>query len=95
MRVERVGLEHHRKATFRGRHVGGVVAVDLDMPAGDVLQPRDQAQKRGFPAARGPDKDGELAILDGQVQRWNDLNIAKALGHVVQLDTSHWSVSFI
>jgi hypothetical protein len=56
MRVERVGLEHHGQAALGGRHVGRVGAVDLDLPAGDVLQPRDQAQQRGLAAARGPTK---------------------------------------
>jgi hypothetical protein len=54
-------------------------------PLGHVLQPRDQPQKRGLAAARGADEDGELAVLDGQVQRRDDLDLAEALGHVFEL----------
>jgi hypothetical protein len=67
VRVERVGLEHHGKAAVGGGH-GVASCRRCDLAAGDVLQPRDQPQKRGLAAARGADEDHELAVFDGQVE---------------------------
>ncbi len=63
VRVERVGLEHHRQAALGRQQVGGVLAVDLDMAGRDVLEPGDQPQQRGLAAARGADEDHELAVV--------------------------------
>jgi hypothetical protein len=78
VRVERVGLEHHGQTALGGRHVGRVGAVDVDLASGHVLEPRDQAQKRGLAAARGADEDDELTVIDLEVQRRNDLDLAEA-----------------
>ncbi len=64
MRIERVGLEHHRKPAPCRRQLGGVPAVDDDLAIADVLQSRDQPQKRGLAAARGADEDDKLAVGD-------------------------------
>ncbi len=64
MRIERVGLEHHREAALRGPDVGRVLAVDQDLAGGDVLEAGDQAQQRGLAAAGGADEDDEFAVLD-------------------------------
>jgi hypothetical protein len=89
MRIKGVGLEHHRQPALGGRHLGGVTAVDLDLAARHILQPRDQAQQGGLAAAGRADEDHELAVLDGQVQRRNDLHLAEFLLHIVECDASH------
>jgi hypothetical protein len=64
VRVERVVLEHHGQvAVPRGLVVDPVVADD-HVAGGDVLQPHDHPQQRRLPAARRPDQDHELAVLD-------------------------------
>ena len=74
VRIKRVGLEHHRQAALGGRQcrVASLPSM-LICPPDDILEPGDQAQKRGLAAARGADEHDELALLDGQVQRRNDL----------------------
>ena len=67
VREQRVGLEHHRHAALRRCHLVHALAADLQLAAGDVLQPRDHAQQRRLAAARRPDEDAELALRDVQV----------------------------
>ena len=62
VRVQRVGLEHHRHAPVRRVGMGYVARADIDLPAGGFFQPRDHAQQRRLAAARGADEDAELAI---------------------------------
>jgi len=51
MRIERVGLEHHRQSTLAGRGVSRIDAVYLDGATGDVLKPGYQSQQGGFATA--------------------------------------------
>jgi len=46
-------------------------------------------QQRRLAAARGPDEDDELALLDGQVHALDDVRVAEALGDVLQFEVSH------
>jgi hypothetical protein len=45
MGVKRVGLEDHGQAPARGRRGGDVLAIELDMARGRVLEPGDQPQQ--------------------------------------------------
>jgi hypothetical protein len=47
---------------------------------GHILKPRDHPQQRGLAAARGADKDAELAVLDMQIDALDDIGLAKGLG---------------
>ena len=67
VRVERVVLEDHRDVAILGRAVVDHLAADLQLAAGDVLEPGDHPQRRRLAAARGPDEDHELAVADLQV----------------------------
>ena len=89
VRIERVALEHHRKAALCWHDFGCILAIDRDVAFGDVLEAGDQAQERGFPAARRADEHHELAIFDGEVERRNDLDTAETLGNLVELNLSH------
>ena len=44
-----------------------VLAVDQQVAASLILEPGDDAQQRGFAAARGADEDHELAVGDIEV----------------------------
>jgi len=51
MRVQRVGLEHHRDVSiFRGEIVDAL-SSDADLAFGDVFQPGDHPQQRRLAAA--------------------------------------------
>ena len=79
MRIQRVGLEHHRQPALGRRiAVASAPSISIAVP-GDILQPGDQAQQRRLAATRRPDEDDELAILDLQIQRRDDLDVAEAL----------------
>ena len=62
---------------MRGALFGDVLAVELDDAGGCVLEPRDQAQQRGFAAAGRSDEDDELAVLDLEARVRNDLRGAE------------------
>ena len=83
MRVERIGLEHHRQTAFCRWQVGGVFAVDADLAARHVLEPSDQAQKGGFAATRWANEYNELSVFDGQVQRRDNFDIAETFGDFI------------
>ncbi len=69
VRVERVGLEHHRDAALGRRQVVDDLVADQQLARGDVLEPGDQAQQGGLAAARGADEDHELVGLDRRGRR--------------------------
>jgi hypothetical protein len=60
-----------------GGHVVHHPPADRDLAAGDVLEPCDHAEQRGFPAARGADQDNELAIPDLYIHPVQDLRAAE------------------
>ena len=83
VRVERVGLEHHRHAAGRGQQVVAARAVDADLAGGHLLEPGDHPQQRGLAAARGADEDGERAVVDGEVDAVDDLERLEALADAI------------
>src|SRR5690606_7153930 len=62
------------------------LAVDEQIAAGDRLETGNHAQKSGFAAARGTDKDGEIARLDGEVDPMDHLHVAIGFFDLSQLD---------
>ena len=66
--VEGVALEHHGHLPLPGAQLVGPLAVDEELPVGDVLQPGDHPQRGGFPAAGRPDKNDELPLVNLQVE---------------------------
>src|SRR5262249_53922174 len=93
MRVERVVLEHHGDAALDGVGVVDAAAADLDVAAGDGLEPGDHAQERRLPAAGGADEDGEAAVLDAQVHVGDHLDDAVGLADALELDSGHQRAS--
>ena len=57
-------LEHHGAV---GTGFGDGVAEDADGSGGDLLEPGEDVEQGGFAAAGGAEKDGELAVGDGEV----------------------------
>jgi hypothetical protein len=91
MRIERVVLEHHRHPPLGGQFVGDVGAADQGLAAGHFLEPGDHPQQRGLAAARRPQKGGEGAVVDGQIEALDHLERAVPLGDVLQFNGCHWS----
>ena len=89
MRIESVGLEDHRQAALGRRRIRHVDAVDADLAAGHVLEPGDQPQERRLAAAGRADEDDELAILDLEIERGNDDDVAKRLSDVAEDKAAH------
>jgi hypothetical protein len=67
VRVERVGLEHHRDVTFCGLQIVHPLARDPHVTLGDVFETRDHVQKRGLATSRRSHENQELAVLHGDI----------------------------
>ena len=73
-----------------GGHVVDDPVADEDLAVGDVLEPREAAQRGGLAAARRADQDQELAVVDLQVEVVDgDDVLAVPLVHVVERDGRH------
>jgi hypothetical protein len=86
MGVERVALEHHRHVAPGGVDVVDHLVADEQLAVGDVLQPGDHPQGGGLAAARGPQQDHELPVVDGQIEGIDGHDVVEALGHVLEGD---------
>ncbi len=89
VRVERVGLEHHRDPALGRRQRVDALAVDHEVAGGDVLQPRHQPQQGGLAAARRADEDHELLIPDVEVDPVDRLHAAERLADPVHNNRCH------
>ena len=67
VRIEGVGLEHHRHAAAARGDVVDDLSADADVAPGDGFEPGDHAQRGGLAAARGADEGDEGLVLDGEV----------------------------
>ena len=89
MRVERVGLEHHRDAALSGFFVVDAAPVDEAVAARDVFEPGDQTQQRALAAARGADEGHEFAVAHVHVHVVQHLDAAVGLGDFLEADFGH------
>ena len=94
MRIERVGLEHHRDAALGRRHLVHDPAADPEHAGGDVLEAGDHPQQRGLAAAGGADEDDELAVVDREIDAADDLDPAEMLLDVAEGETGHGKVRY-
>ena len=65
--IERVVLEHHRDVAVARRQIVDDPVADPDVAAGDVLEPRDHAQRRRLAAAGRADQRHELLVGDLEI----------------------------
>jgi hypothetical protein len=89
MRIERVGLEHHRDAALGGGERVDELAGDMDVAARRAVETGDHAQKRRLAAARRADEHNEFAVLDAQVDIVEHRRRAKALVEVLDPQVGH------
>ncbi len=83
---ERVGLEDRVDVALERRHVGDVLAGEVDAALGRVLEPADHPQRRRLAAARRAEQREERALRDLEVERVDGDHVAEALGHAVERD---------
>ena len=91
MRIERIGLEHHRQPPVRRRRIGYVAPSDRYPPRARHLQSRDHPQQRRLAAPRRPDKHDELAFRDRQVSRLEYCRVAEAFEKPPDFNARHRS----
>jgi hypothetical protein len=90
VRVQRVVLEDHRDVAIARGALVDPLAADGQLALGDVLEARDHPQRGRLPAARRPDEDHELPVLDVEVELLDGLGaVGVALGDVAKLDVGH------
>src|SRR5439155_24667889 len=80
---------HHRDVAILRVEIVDGFAIDRDRPCGDFFETREHPQQRRFAAARGPDQDHELAILDVEAQVVDDLRGAERFLDVLEGYRSH------
>ena len=68
VREEGIILKDHGDVALLGVNIVHELAVVIELPVRDLLQPRDHAQGGGFAAARGADQDDELLVRDVQIE---------------------------
>ncbi|KFE34238.1 phenol hydroxylase [Thioclava atlantica] len=95
MRVERIILEHHRDVAIHRFEFVHPFLADADLALAHAFEPRDHAQERRFPAARGAHDDDELAIADIHRDAVQHIGRAEAFLDLVELYGSHWSPLFL
>ncbi|MNE80729.1 hypothetical protein D3C80_1773280 [compost metagenome] len=76
VRVKCVRLEYHADATFGGRIVIDIVAIDIHATAADLLQPGNHPQQGRFATAGRPDDHHKLSAIDLQIQRFDHLGVS-------------------
>ena len=89
---KRVGLEHHRHAAFGRIEAGDIAGPDRDASIRRFLEPGHHPQQGGLAAARRADEHAEFAIIDGQINAVNDLNVTVTLDHIVEGDAAHFLI---
>jgi hypothetical protein len=68
VRVQGVGLEHHRHVPPGRRQIVHDPPADADAAPAQRLQAGDQPQQGALPAAAGPEHDHHLAVGDPEAQ---------------------------
>ena len=77
VRIERIGLKHHRKLALGRWLAGDVIAINQDLAIGCFDKTRNQAQQGRFATAGRADKNHQLTFIDLKVDALDDINPAK------------------
>ena len=95
VRVEGVALEDEGEAALCRWDVIDADAIEEEVAGGDVFKAGDEAQQRGFAAAGWADEDGELLVVDGEIDAAQDLGGAEAFADLVELHCGHCGSGFL
>ena len=89
MRVQSIGLEHHRQVTLGRADFSDIATVQLDGAVSHFFQPGNQAQQGRFAAARRPDKHHELAVMHFKVNTLDDGKAFETLLQILDFQVGH------
>ena len=89
MRVEGIGLEHHRDFPLGGRERIDEFAADENVPRGRRVEPGDHPQKRGLAATRGADQNDKFSVLDRKADLAQHVRRPIALVEMVDAQIRH------
>src|SRR5204863_372739 len=89
MRIERKQLEHEGDVALPRPAHGHILAAEQDLAASRQFQTCDHAQCRRLAAARRPEHDEELAILDDEAGVLHGDEIAEGLSQMLDADFGH------
>ncbi len=89
VRVQGVGLKHHRQVTLGRADFGNVPAIQFDGAVTDFFQAGDQPQQRGLATARRADEDHELAVVHLKVDALDDGEAFETLLQILDFQVGH------
>ncbi len=89
VREQRVVLEHHCDLALRRWQPRDIAPADGDAAAGGLLQPRDDAQRGRFAAARRAEEHAEAALVHLKVDALQRMRGTPLLANVLELDRCH------
>ncbi len=84
VRIERVGLEHHRDAALGGGQVVDPPAVDAQLAVRDAFQTGDHPQQGRFAAAGRTDENHEFLVVDVEVNAFDHVDRPKGFLDIAQ-----------
>ena len=93
VRIERVGLEHHRDVAILRVDIGDVAIADQQLALARVDQAGDDVEQRGLAAAGGAEQHEEFAAFKRDVDALQRLDSAIALADTVDGQRAHAVVS--
>ena len=79
LRIECIGLEHHRHPALARRQVVDPPVADANFPAIWPLEARNQPQQRRLATSRGADKNHEFAVPHRKIEALEQYRRSEAL----------------
>ena len=89
MRKNGVILEHHGNPAFTRWQMVYTPVPDPDLSDIRLVKPGNDTQQGGLATSGGPEQHHELLVTDGQVNRVQRLERAKALCNILDDDIGH------
>ena len=89
VRIEGIALEHHREVAILRLHAVDDAVTDPDRAGVRFLEARHRAQRGALAAARRPEQDEELVVVDLQAEIVHGHDGAEALRHPFEGDLAH------
>ncbi len=89
MRVQRIGLKHHRQVALGRGDFGDVAAIEFNSAFGDFFKARDQTQQGRFTAAGRADEHHEFLVVHFQVNALDDGKAFEAFLQILDFQVGH------
>ena len=89
MRKEGVALKDHPGIAAVRWESRDIALAKEDLPGCDIHEAGKHSQGRGLAAAARAKQGEELAVMDGQIETLNDLDVAVGLADGIEVDCGH------